>query len=392
MTEHGTGACKVFEVSTTSSRSSCEIRSTTSSSGSRVAVRSMARPAARVVTTNSSTVSSSRGDTGERDERDLPALGASGGGELYGQSGLPAAAALEALDAEREDPAAVLGMSQGGFLDGIELPNAELFTAWATAHGARVRSMMLALLDSVVDRAASSGATGTGVAAARRILELDPVNEQAHYTLMRLFVAAGQPSSAATSTQNGSSSHTASRSACTCGTRRRSLDSVKRRLARAADSDRSVHNNPAGRDRLVGAPTTARCATNACPWRARRPVHGRPARAVGAGHITGLATAPVGRPDVTIARLPATEAAGPLRAAAPTCSSLPVRRRRAMLPVEAAHARRLSDVAGRCRCHVTRRDPGIPLNEPGDRCSAQVTQLSSSVGLPSARDGHVGMS
>ena len=105
-------------------------------------------------------------------------------------------AALEELAAASEDPTAVLELAHGDFLDGVELPNAELFTAWAAAQQVMVRSAVLALLDSAVDHALRVGATDAGVAAARRILELDPVNEQAHRALMRLFADAGQPSAA----------------------------------------------------------------------------------------------------------------------------------------------------------------------------------------------------
>jgi hypothetical protein len=105
-------------------------------------------------------------------------------------------AAVEELVAGGDDPAAVLELAHGDFLDGIELPNAELFTAWAAAQQVQVRSATLALLDAAVDHALRVGATEVGVAAARRIVELDPVNERAHRALMRLFADAGQPSAA----------------------------------------------------------------------------------------------------------------------------------------------------------------------------------------------------
>ena len=105
-------------------------------------------------------------------------------------------AALEALTADGDDPAAVLELAHGDFLDGVELPNAELFTAWAAAQQVHVRSAVLALLDAAIDHALRVGATDVGVAAARRILEFDPVNEQAHRALMQLFADAGQPSAA----------------------------------------------------------------------------------------------------------------------------------------------------------------------------------------------------
>ncbi len=56
--------------------------------------------------------------------------------------------------------------------------------------------MALAALDTVLGTALSSGDTATAMAAARRILAVEPWHEGAHRALMRCFAAAGQPGAA----------------------------------------------------------------------------------------------------------------------------------------------------------------------------------------------------
>lgn len=58
----------------------------------------------------------------------------------------------------------------------------------------QLRISTLALLGDVASRAAAGYVASTvGIAAARRMLELEPTAEAAHRSLMRLFADAGQP-------------------------------------------------------------------------------------------------------------------------------------------------------------------------------------------------------
>ena len=102
----------------------------------------------------------------------------------------------EELDQAHAEPAAVLQLYRGEFLEGVELPGAPLLEEWITDRRYRYRATALAALDTVVGTAMASGDTDTAMAAARRILAVEPSHEGAHRALMRCFAAAGQPSAA----------------------------------------------------------------------------------------------------------------------------------------------------------------------------------------------------
>lgn len=102
-----------------------------------------------------------------------------------------------AADASAADPEKVLDLVRGEFLDGFEVSGAEVFGAWVAARRAQLRSVTLGLLGDVVGRALTGKVASTaGIAAARRMLELEPADEAAHRALMQLFATAGQPSAA----------------------------------------------------------------------------------------------------------------------------------------------------------------------------------------------------
>ncbi|MDQ3978179.1 MAG: AAA family ATPase [Actinomycetota bacterium] len=100
------------------------------------------------------------------------------------------------LEQAQAGPAAVLELYRGEFLEGVQLPGAPLLDEWITDRRYRYRAMALAALDTVVGKALTSGDTDTAMAAARRILAVEPWHEGAHRALMRCFAVAGQPSAA----------------------------------------------------------------------------------------------------------------------------------------------------------------------------------------------------
>lgn len=100
------------------------------------------------------------------------------------------------LEQAQGGPAAVLDLYRGEFLEGVELPGAPLLDEWITDRRYRYRAMALAALDTVVGTALASGDTDAAMAAARRILAVEPWHEGAHRALMRCFSIAGQPSAA----------------------------------------------------------------------------------------------------------------------------------------------------------------------------------------------------
>jgi predicted ATPase/DNA-binding SARP family transcriptional activator len=91
---------------------------------------------------------------------------------------------------------AAVRLCRGEFLDGFEVPGAPLFDEWLVGRRAAVRADMLVLMDRVVALAHDQGDTATGIEVARRILELEPLHEEAHRALMWFLATGGQRSAA----------------------------------------------------------------------------------------------------------------------------------------------------------------------------------------------------
>jgi predicted ATPase/DNA-binding SARP family transcriptional activator len=91
---------------------------------------------------------------------------------------------------------AAVRLCRGEFLAGFEVPGAPLFDEWLLARRAAVRADMLALMDRAVQLARDRGDGATGVEVARRMLELEPLHEEAHRALM-WFLARGAQRGAA---------------------------------------------------------------------------------------------------------------------------------------------------------------------------------------------------
>jgi predicted ATPase/DNA-binding SARP family transcriptional activator len=95
-----------------------------------------------------------------------------------------------------EDLLAAVRLCRGEFLAGFEVPGAPLFDEWLVGRRAAVRADMLALMDRAVALARDRGDAAAGVEVARRMLELDPLQEEAHRALMWFLAAGGQRSAA----------------------------------------------------------------------------------------------------------------------------------------------------------------------------------------------------
>jgi DNA-binding SARP family transcriptional activator len=126
---------------------------------------------------------------------------------------------------EDEELLAATRLCRGEFLSGFEAPGAELFDEWVLARRAASRADQLALLDRAVQDARDRGDTPAGVEAARRMLELEPLHEEAHRALMWFLATGGQrarpwPSSRPAATSSArSSARTRPRRRSPCVTR-----------------------------------------------------------------------------------------------------------------------------------------------------------------------------
>jgi predicted ATPase/DNA-binding SARP family transcriptional activator len=91
---------------------------------------------------------------------------------------------------------AAVRLCRGEFLEGFEVPGAPLFDEWLVGRRAAVRADMLAVMDRAVQLARDQGDRATGVEVARRMLELEPLQEEAHRALMWFLATGGQRSAA----------------------------------------------------------------------------------------------------------------------------------------------------------------------------------------------------
>jgi TolB-like protein len=79
----------------------------------------------------------------------------------------------------------------GGFLDGFSLRE-ESFESWARIERQRLRGLAIEALCALADRSEEAGDLEGAMAAANRLLALDPLREQAHRLLMRGHGAQGR--------------------------------------------------------------------------------------------------------------------------------------------------------------------------------------------------------
>ena len=93
---------------------------------------------------------------------------------------------------EGEELLAAARLCRGEFLSGFEAPGAELFDEWVLGRRAAFRADQLALLERAVQDARDREDAAAGVEAARRMLELEPLHEEAHRALMWFLATGGQ--------------------------------------------------------------------------------------------------------------------------------------------------------------------------------------------------------
>jgi predicted ATPase/DNA-binding SARP family transcriptional activator len=91
---------------------------------------------------------------------------------------------------------AAVRLCRGELLDGFAVAGAPLFDDWLVARRAQARADMLALMDRAAALARDRGDAAAGIEVARRMLELDPLQEEAHRALMWFLAAGGQRSAA----------------------------------------------------------------------------------------------------------------------------------------------------------------------------------------------------
>lgn len=102
--------------------------------------------------------------------------------------GKATAAGLEGLTLERLRE--LSGMFQGAFLEGLELPDFDAFSAWRVAERQRLRELQLRILKALVTRLQAR--PEEAMQPARELVRLAPDDESARANLVRLLGAAGR--------------------------------------------------------------------------------------------------------------------------------------------------------------------------------------------------------
>ncbi|HET90133.1 MAG TPA: hypothetical protein ENN99_05245, partial [Chloroflexi bacterium] len=85
-----------------------------------------------------------------------------------------------------------LDLYRGDFLAGFSVPNAPNFDEWATFERERLFLLLLRALTSLIQSFIARGEQDEAIAACQRLLVLDPLQEDIHRLLMRLYWETGQ--------------------------------------------------------------------------------------------------------------------------------------------------------------------------------------------------------
>jgi predicted ATPase/DNA-binding SARP family transcriptional activator len=102
-------------------------------------------------------------------------------------------AARQAPSADGQAPLRdALALYGGDFLSGFSIADAPVFEEWALLERERLRQLAMDGLYNLAARAANEGAYQDGIAAAARLLAMDPTREEAHRQLMLLLTLSGQ--------------------------------------------------------------------------------------------------------------------------------------------------------------------------------------------------------
>jgi DNA-binding SARP family transcriptional activator len=91
---------------------------------------------------------------------------------------------------------AAVDLYAADFLAGFSLPDCLEFDDWQTFQAESVRRRLRTVLEKVAWAHVAAHDHEAAIAAARRRLALDPLDENAHRALMQLYAQAGQPTAA----------------------------------------------------------------------------------------------------------------------------------------------------------------------------------------------------
>lgn len=106
------------------------------------------------------------------------------------------ATAAAVADGPHADPVGVqesiAALYRGELLEGLFVAGCERFNEWLEGERSRLRALAIAALLALLDRREIDGRLEPGMAAARQLLVIDPLSEEAHRHLIRLLARAGR--------------------------------------------------------------------------------------------------------------------------------------------------------------------------------------------------------
>lgn len=109
-----------------------------------------------------------------------------------GQVGGGLSAGTTAAETTEELLRRAVELYRGDFLAGFSLGKCGQFSDWQFLQGEYLRRELCAALEQLVELCERRAELAEGIACGRRLVEADPLNEEAHCALMRLHAAGGQ--------------------------------------------------------------------------------------------------------------------------------------------------------------------------------------------------------
>jgi DNA-binding SARP family transcriptional activator len=85
----------------------------------------------------------------------------------------------------------VVALYKGDFLSGFTIPDCAYFSEWQFLQGEYLRRELCTALEQLVDLCEMEAEEQEGIDYGRKLVEVDPLNEEAHCALMRLYAAGG---------------------------------------------------------------------------------------------------------------------------------------------------------------------------------------------------------
>jgi len=93
---------------------------------------------------------------------------------------------------EKKELEELIALYDDDFMSGFSLKECDSFDEWQFLYAEYLRQELCSILERYIDHNELEGDVKEGVRAGRRLVEIDPLNEEAHRALIRLFLMGGE--------------------------------------------------------------------------------------------------------------------------------------------------------------------------------------------------------